>query len=70
MKKSLHAKILPTKDEEKPTCKCKKCGKEYIVAGAYGTGNLKRHLELCKEIQSAIEHSCFYSCRYSFLLET
>nr|XP_023923314.1 zinc finger BED domain-containing protein RICESLEEPER 2-like [Quercus suber] len=37
--------LLPTKDEEKPTCKCKKCGKEYIVAGAYGTGNLKRHLD-------------------------
>ena len=29
--------LLPTKDEEKPTCKCKKCGKEYIAAGAYGT---------------------------------
>ncbi|KAK9991529.1 hypothetical protein SO802_026514 [Lithocarpus litseifolius] len=40
-------KILPTKDEEKPTCKCKKCGKEYIVTEAYGTRNLKRHLELC-----------------------
>ena len=39
--------MLPTKDEEKPTCKCKKCGKEYIAAGAYGTRNLKRHLELC-----------------------
>ncbi|KAL0007854.1 hypothetical protein SO802_009356 [Lithocarpus litseifolius] len=39
--------LLPTKDEEKPTCKCKKCGKEYIAARAYGTGNLKRHLEVC-----------------------
>ena len=39
--------MLPTKDEEKPTCKCKKCGKEYIAAGAYGSGNLKHHLELC-----------------------
>ena len=39
--------MLPTKDEEKPTCKCKKCGKEYIAARAYGTGNLKCHLELC-----------------------
>ena len=29
--------LLPTKDEEKPTCKCKKFGKEYIAAGAYGT---------------------------------
>ena len=24
--------LLPTKDEEKPTYKCKKCGKEYIAA--------------------------------------
>ena len=39
--------MLPTKDEEKPTCKCKKCGKEYIVVEAYGIGNLNRHLELC-----------------------
>ncbi|KAL4643309.1 hypothetical protein ACB092_02G083500 [Castanea dentata] len=39
--------LLSTKDEEKPTCKCKKCGKEYIVAEAYGTENLKCHLELC-----------------------
>ena len=29
--------LLPTKDEEKPTCKCKKCGKEYIAVRAYGT---------------------------------
>ena len=33
--------MIPKKDEEKPTCKCKKCGKEYIAAGAYGTRNLK-----------------------------
>ncbi|KAL4639587.1 hypothetical protein ACB092_03G229000 [Castanea dentata] len=39
--------MLPTKDEEKPTCKCKKCGKEYIATGAYGTGNLKQHLKVC-----------------------
>ncbi|KAL0002097.1 hypothetical protein SO802_015878 [Lithocarpus litseifolius] len=39
--------LHPTKDEEKPTCKCKKCGKEYIAAGAYDTGNLKRHLGVC-----------------------
>ena len=37
--------ILPTKDEGKPTCKCKKCGKEYIAAGADVTENLKRHLD-------------------------
>ena len=39
--------MLPTKDEEKPTCKCKKCGKVYIAAGAYDIGNLKRHLKVC-----------------------
>ena len=39
--------MLPTKDEEKPTCKCKKCGKVYIAARAYGTVNLKRHLKVC-----------------------
>ncbi|KAK9989117.1 hypothetical protein SO802_029356 [Lithocarpus litseifolius] len=39
--------LLPTKDEEKPTCKCKKCGKEYIATGAYCTGNLERHLGVC-----------------------
>ena len=39
--------MLPTNDEEQPTCKCKKCGKEYIAAGAYVGFNLKRHLELC-----------------------
>ena len=39
--------LLPTKDEEKPICKCKKCGKEYIAVGAYGTGNLKLYLDVC-----------------------
>ena len=39
--------MLPTKDEEKPTCKCKKCGKVYIAAGSYGTRNLKWHLKVC-----------------------
>ena len=39
--------MLPTKDGEKPICKCKKCGKEYIAAGVYGIGNLKRHLNVC-----------------------
>lgn len=33
MKKSVHANA--------------RSGKEYIAAGAYGTGNLKHHLELC-----------------------
>nr|POE69164.1 hypothetical protein CFP56_75693 [Quercus suber] len=37
--------ILPPKAEGKPTCKCKKCGKEYIAAGADVTENLKRHLD-------------------------
>ena len=39
--------MLPTKDGEKPICKCKKCGKEYIAIGVYGIGNLKRHLNVC-----------------------
>ena len=39
--------MLPTKDKEQPTCKCKKCGKEYIATGAYVGFNLKRHLGLC-----------------------
>ena len=42
-----HFQMLPTKDEEQPTCKCKKCGKEYIATGAYVGFNLKRHLGLC-----------------------
>nr|POF08264.1 hypothetical protein CFP56_55665 [Quercus suber] len=39
--------MLLTKDEGKPTCKCNKCGKEYIAAGVDVIENLKRHLELC-----------------------
>ena len=39
--------MLPTKDEEQPTCKCKKCGNEYIAANAYVGFNLKRYLGLC-----------------------
>ena len=39
--------MLPTKDGEKPICKCKKCGKEYIAIGVYGIGNLKRHFNVC-----------------------
>ena len=39
--------MLPTKDREKPICKCKKCGKEYIVVEVYGIGNLKHHLNVC-----------------------
>ena len=41
--------MLPTKDEEQPSCKCKQCGKEYIAAGAYVGYNLKRHLEFCRK---------------------
>ena len=42
-----HLQMLPTKDEEQPTCKCKKCEKEYIAAGTYVGFNLKRQLGLC-----------------------
>ena len=39
--------MLLTKDKERPSCKCKQCGKEYIAGGAYVQYNLKRHSELC-----------------------
>ena len=26
--------MLPTRDNERPSCKCKQCGKEYIAGGA------------------------------------
>jgi len=29
-------------------CKCKKCGQMYPGDSKYGTGNLKRHLGICK----------------------
>ena len=53
--------LLPTKDEEMPMCKCKMCGKEYIAAGAYGTGNLKRHLDVCprKDTRDVGHHGYF-----------
>ena len=41
--------MLPTRDNERPSCKCKQCGKEYIAGGAYVQYNLKRHLELCRK---------------------
>ncbi|KAK7843536.1 hypothetical protein CFP56_012417 [Quercus suber] len=43
-KRTRTSTILLKKDEGKPTCKCKKCEKEYIAAGADVTENLKRHL--------------------------
>ena len=59
-----HFQMLSTKDEERPTCNCKMCGKEYIAIGAYVGFNLKRHLGVCKEISSAIEQSWLYSGKY------
>ena len=41
--------MLPTKDKEQPSCKCKQCGKKYIAARAYVQYNLKRHSELCRK---------------------
>ena len=41
--------MLLTKDGEQPKCEGKKCGKEYIAAGAYVGYNLKRHLEFCRK---------------------
>ena len=34
--------MLPTKDGEKPTCKCKKCGKEYSAIGVYGCNTWRK----------------------------
>ena len=45
--------MLPTKDEEKPIRKCKKCGNVYISAEAYGTRNLKQHLKVCPRKDTA-----------------
>ena len=53
--------MVPTKDAEQPTCKCKKCGKEYIADVAYVGFNLFGVMS--KEISSAIEHSWFHSGR-------
>ena len=41
--------MLPTKGKERPSCKCKQCGKKYIAAGAIAQYNLKRHSELCRK---------------------
>ena len=38
--------MLPSKgDDDKPYCKCKKCGNKYLSPGSYGTGTLKRHIK-------------------------
>ena len=40
--------MLPTKgDDDKPYCKCKKCGNEYLSPGSYDTETLKQHIESC-----------------------
>ena len=40
--------MLPTKgDNDKPYCKCKKCGNEYLSPGSYDTETLKQHIESC-----------------------
>ena len=40
--------MLPTKgDDDKPYCKSKKCGNEYLSLGSYATGTLKRYIESC-----------------------
>uniref|UniRef100_A0A7N2N7J7 BED-type domain-containing protein n=1 Tax=Quercus lobata TaxID=97700 RepID=A0A7N2N7J7_QUELO len=41
--------MLPTKGKERPSCKCKQCGKKYIAARAIAQYNLKRHSELCRK---------------------
>ena len=38
----------PTKgDGDKPYCRCKKCGNQYVSPSSYGTETLKRHIENC-----------------------
>ena len=39
--------MLPTKGDEKPKNRCKKCGVVYITSGTHGTRNLKCHLKTC-----------------------
>ena len=39
--------LLTKGDDDKPYCKCKKCGNEYLSPGSYGTETLKRHIESC-----------------------
>ena len=40
--------MLPSKgDDDKPYCKCKKCGNKYLSPGSYGTRTLKRHIKSC-----------------------
>lgn len=39
--------MLPTKGDEKPKYRCKKCGVVYVASGTHGTRNLKCHLKTC-----------------------
>ncbi|KAF4391648.1 hypothetical protein F8388_005413 [Cannabis sativa] len=53
-KKALKSKVwnfferLPEGPDKKIRSKCKKCGKEYIAESKYGTGNMTRHLKVCR----------------------
>ena len=50
-------KIFLTKgDDNKPYCKCKKCGTEYLSPSSYGTGNLKRHIKSCYKLFGEYEY--------------
>ena len=42
-----HFEMVSPGPDQKPRCKCKRCGLVYLVTGNYGIGNLKRHLENC-----------------------
>lgn len=35
------------KNDNKLRAKCKLCGATYLASGAYGTGNIKRHIKTC-----------------------
>ena len=49
--------MLPAKgDDDKPYCKCKKCGTEYLSPSSYGTGNLKQHIKSCYKLFGEYEY--------------
>ena len=49
--------MLPAKgDDNRPYCKCKKCGIEYLSSSSYGTGNLKRHIKSCYKLFGEYEY--------------
>jgi ArsR family metal-binding transcriptional regulator len=49
--------MLPAKDDnDRPYCKCKKCGAEYLSSSSYGIRNLKRHIKSCYKLFGEYEY--------------